>query len=70
MLETGAFYTDLHSISTEELAQRINDLPEWDAQLLAELCSRAGIIDEWNDAEPEEAENIAYKAAEILGIEI
>ena len=70
MLETGFFYTDLHSISTEELAQRINDSPEWNAQLLEELCDRAGIIDEWNDAEPEEAENVAYKAAEILNVEI
>ena len=70
MLETGFFYTDLHSISTEELADRINSLPNWDAQLLEELCNRAGIADEWNAAEPEEAENVAYKAAEILGVEI
>ena len=42
----------------------------WDADLLAELCEAAGMIDEWNAADGETFESVAFAAAEKLGVEI
>lgn len=57
----------LVSLSDEELAKEIRDAESWDADLLRELCYRADMIDEWDN---EESESVAYRAAEILGVEI
>ena len=57
------------SLSDEELAKEIRDLNEWDPDLLRDLCWRADIIEEWDEAE-DDFEAVAYKAAEILGVEI
>lgn len=69
MLRTGAFYdlSYLHSLTTEELADMINDSPSWDDDLNRELCERAGIVNEWDEAD-KDAESVVYKAAEILGV--
>ena len=56
-------------LSDEELAQKIRELGEWDTDLLRDLCWRADIIEEWDEAEGD-FEAVAYKAAEILGVEI
>ena len=57
------------SLSDEELAKEIRELGEWDPDLLRDLCWRADIIEEWDEAE-DDFEAVAYKAAEILGVEI
>lgn len=69
MLRTGAYYDlcYLHSLTTEELVDMINDSPCWDDDLNRELCERAGIVNEWDDAD-EDAESVVYKAAKILGV--
>lgn len=53
-----------------EIATEINNSNEWSAELLAELCELAGLSKEWEEADGETFETIAYKAAEILGVEI
>ena len=58
--------------STEavELAERIREADEWNSEDLAELCEMAGLEREWQEADGETFEQVAYKAAEILGVEI
>lgn len=58
--------------STEavELAERIREADEWNSEDLAELCEMAGLEKEWQEADGETFEQVAYKAAEILGVEI
>ena len=53
-----------------ELVEKINSSDEWDLSTLAELCKLAGLEEEWNAADGESFEKVAYKAAEILGVEI
>ena len=53
-----------------ELAERIKNADEWNAEDLAELCEMAGLEKEWQEADGETFEQVAYKAAEILGVEI
>lgn len=53
-----------------ELAERIKNADEWNAEDLAELCEMAGLVKEWQEADGETFEQVAYKAAEILGVEI
>lgn len=53
-----------------EIAQELNNLNEWNAELLAELCELAGLSKEWEEADGETFESVAYKAADILGVEI
>ena len=56
-------------LSDEELAKEIRKLGEWDPDLLRDLCWRAGIIEEWEEA-GDDFEEVAFKAAEKLGVEI
>ena len=56
-------------LSDEELAEKIREATEWDIDLLRDLCWRAGIIEEWDESRDDYVE-VAYKAAEILGVEI
>ena len=53
-----------------EIAQELNNSNEWNAELLAELCELAGLSEEWSNADGETFESVAYKAADILGVEI
>lgn len=71
----GANYTPewICSLSDEELAKEIRELPEWDDDLLRDLCWRADLIEEWANPGVDEGYDymaIAYKAAEKLGVEI
>lgn len=54
----------------EILARKIRESGEWDTELLRELCDLAGLSQEWEEADGESFESVAYKAAEILGVEI
>lgn len=51
-----------------EVAERIRKSDEWDNDDVATLAYHAGILDEYADAES--IEEIAEKAADILGVEI
>lgn len=59
----------LCGLSDEELAEEIRKAQEWDADLLRDLCYRADMLDEWEAAE-DDFENVAFAAAEKLGVEI
>lgn len=62
--------TNLRSLSLNELAETIRNNPCWDEETLAELCSRAGMSSEWEAANPDTFEAVAFAAAETLGVEI
>lgn len=53
-----------------ELAEIIRNSATWDYEALAELCALADMSDEWNEADGESFESVAYAAAEKLGVEI
>jgi len=57
-------------MNNNELAEKIRNSETWNYDLLAELCNRAGIFEEWKNADGETFEGIAYKATEILGVDI
>ncbi len=48
----------------------IAGLDSWDADLCRDLCYRANLLDEWCDADADDAEKLIYAAAEKLGVEI
>lgn len=78
--ELGFNYDDeyLASISTEELAEMIRDSSEYDWQLIRDIVYRAYVKSDdfddqanaFDDADPDEALEIALEAAEILGVVI
>lgn len=53
-----------------ELSEVIRNSDTWDMEALAELCELADMAAEWNAADGETFESIAYAAAERLGVEI
>lgn len=57
-------------IRAEEIAEKIRQADTWDNELLTELCELAGLSEEWKNADGETFEAVAYKAADILGVEI
>ena len=54
----------------QELARAIKAADTWDLDQLEKLCELAGMAEEWKQADGEEFEAVAYKAAEKLGVEI
>lgn len=62
--------TNINTMTAEETASAINALDTWDNDLLAHLCDLADMADEWNAADGETVEDVAYAAAEKLGVEI
>lgn len=54
----------------EALAREIKARDTWDGDQLAKLCEYAGLSEEWAQADGDTFEQVAYKAAEILGVEI
>ena len=60
----------LAELSNSELAKKISDSDEWIPEDLADLAWRAGLWEEWQDADGDTFESVAFKAAEILGVEI
>ena len=53
-----------------ELAAVIRSADTWDIDALAELCSLAGMAAEWEAADGESFEGVAYAAADKLGVAI
>ena len=43
---------------------------EWDMDMCRELCEDAGMLDEWLNADGESFEQVIYKAAEVLGVNL
>ena len=54
----------------QELATEIRKSQEWDLDQLAELCELADMTVEWEAADGETFEQVAFQAAEKLGVEI
>ena len=54
----------------QELAQEIRSSQEWDLDQLKELCELADMAEEWEVADGETFEQVAFAAAEKLGVEI
>ena len=53
-----------------EIATALRNSGEWDFELLSELCEIAGLKEGWINSDSENFEDVAYKAAEILGVDI
>ena len=53
-----------------EIATALRSSGEWDFDLLEELCEIAGLEEDWNNSDGENFEDVAYKAAEILDVDI
>lgn len=60
----------IKDMTNEQLAKTIREADEWDPEALAELCERAGLESEWKESDGDTFEPVAYRAAEILGVEI
>ncbi len=54
----------------EELEMRILACSTWDLSLLQELADMADMEDEWEAADGENFENVAFEMAEKIGIRI
>ena len=53
-----------------EIATALRSSGEWDFELLEELCGIAGLEEEWSNSDEYTFEDVAYKAAEILDVDI
>lgn len=53
-----------------KLAESIRNADTWNPDDLAELCELAGMTDEWEAADGDTFESVAYAAAKKLGVEI
>ena len=56
--------------SAEKIAETIRTSDTWDMEALAELCELAGMSEEWESADGETFEAVAYAAAKKMGVEI
>lgn len=54
----------------QEIAAEIRKYDEWHIDTLKELCYLAGMEDEWNNADGETFEQVAFAAAKKLGVEL
>ena len=61
---------EIYTLETEELAKVQREIGTWDADILEELCHRADMEEEWDNADGESFEAVAYAAAKKLGVEI
>ena len=59
-----------NNLRANEIATELRNSGEWSLKLLAELCEIAGLKEEWLNYDGETFESVAYKAAEILGVDI
>lgn len=54
----------------DAVAAKIRRSPGWDIELLKELCKLANLEEEWEAADEYTFEDVAFRAAKILGVEI
>lgn len=57
-------------VEKNEIARKLRETDTWDMDLLKELCELAGMEAEWEAADGDTFEAVAYAAAEKLGVEI
>jgi len=57
-------------MNAHELAQLIRSKKGWDKTFLEQLCEMDGLKDEWKNSNENTFEDVAYKAAEILDVDI
>ena len=60
----------MNNTRANEIANELRNSGVWNFELLSELCEIAGLKEEWLNSDGENFEDIAYKAAEILGVDI
>lgn len=53
-----------------EIARAIKNAGEWNPDDCRDLCELAGLETEWEEADSETFEEVLYKAAAILGVDI
>lgn len=53
-----------------EIAEMIRSSDTWDMEALADLCELADMVEEWEAADGETFESVAFAAAKKLGVEI
>lgn len=56
--------------NAQDIAKDIKTMDTWDNDLLRELCEAADMLEEWDQADGETFEAVAFAAAEKLGVEI
>ena len=61
-------YVDIMEIV--KVADRIKNSDTWNDEDCRTLCGFADMEDEWDDADAEEFEQVMYRAADRLGVEI
>jgi len=54
----------------KDVVDKINKSQTWDVAELERLCDIAGMKKEWDAADGDAFESVAYAAAEKLGVEI
>lgn len=68
--ELEAYELEILTPDADDVAERIRTADEWDMDDCRELCTLAGLEDEWAKADGETFEQVIYKAAEILNVEV
>ena len=53
-----------------EIATALRSSGEWDFELIEELVEIAGLKEEWSNADSANFEDVVYKAAEILDVDV
>mgnify|MGYP003421931953 FL=1 len=53
-----------------EIATALRSSGEWDFELIEDLCEIAGLKEEWINSDSANFEDVVYKAAEILDVDI
>lgn len=53
-----------------EIAEMIRSSDTWDMEAIADLCELADMVEEWEAADGETFESVAFAAAKKLGVEI
>ena len=66
-MERNEYYA---SLTLDQLAEEINNNPEWDPEQLQELCYRADMEDAWEQSTDETFEAVINEAADKLEIDI
>lgn len=57
-------------MTVQEIAKELRGQDVWSVELLELLCDEAGLTEEFENADSETFESVAYKAADILKVEI
>ena len=70
MAKNTVWHTEYSAWSLEALVEEINRLNYWEMEACKELCKRARLATDWEDADADTFEEVIYHAAEILGVVI